>query len=63
MYLFIVTIKMFMAQFYGTILGGVVNYLTLRAIIDAKRDVLEGRMPDPTGMPLKYSSRLRERKP
>jgi len=40
---------MFAAQFYGTILGGIVNYVVLKIILAAKRPVLQGIVPDPTG--------------
>lgn len=40
---------MFIAQFYGTILGGIVNYVVLKIILAAKRLVLQGIVPDPTG--------------
>ncbi|KAI8576592.1 hypothetical protein K450DRAFT_256344 [Umbelopsis ramanniana AG] len=40
---------MFAAQFYGTILGGIVNYVVLKIILAAKRPVLQGIIPDPTG--------------
>lgn len=40
---------MFIAQFYGTILGGIINYVVLQLILNAKRPVLQGLVPDSTG--------------
>ncbi|CAM0138411.1 unnamed protein product [Umbelopsis sp. WA50703] len=40
---------MFIAQFYGTILGGIINYVVLQIILNAKRPVLQGLVPDSTG--------------
>jgi hypothetical protein len=40
---------MFIAQIYGTILGGTINYVVLKLILAAKRPVLQGIVSDPTG--------------
>ncbi|KAF8929576.1 OPT oligopeptide transporter protein-domain-containing protein [Dissophora ornata] len=42
--------SMFIGQFYGTIVGGVFNYLTMILIIDSQREVLAGIKEDPTGL-------------
>jgi hypothetical protein len=41
---------MFTAQVWGTIIGGIFNYLTMIIIINTKRPYLDGEMDDPTGL-------------
>jgi OPT family oligopeptide transporter len=41
---------MFIAQFWGTILGGVFNYVMMTLIINAHRDYLDGTEQDPYGL-------------
>lgn len=40
---------MFIAQCTGTSIGAVINYVFIRSVIHAKRDMLDGTFPDPTG--------------
>ncbi|KAG0025714.1 hypothetical protein BGZ81_006965 [Podila clonocystis] len=42
--------SMFVGQFWGTIVGGFFNYLTMILIIDAQRDALSKKKPDPNGL-------------
>ncbi|GJJ75293.1 hypothetical protein EMPS_07651 [Entomortierella parvispora] len=42
--------SMFIAQFWGTIVGGIFNYLTMILIIDSQREVLNGDKQDPSGL-------------
>ncbi|KAF9354442.1 hypothetical protein BGX26_007721 [Mortierella sp. AD094] len=42
--------SMFLGQIWGAILGGVLNYLTMVAIIDAHRPYLDGSVDDPSGL-------------
>ncbi|KAG0042457.1 hypothetical protein BGZ83_000441 [Gryganskiella cystojenkinii] len=41
---------MFLAQFWGTILGGLLNYAIMIVIIDAHRGALDMTAPDPSGL-------------
>ncbi|GJJ70241.1 hypothetical protein EMPS_02590 [Entomortierella parvispora] len=41
---------MFVAQFWGTIVGGLFNYMTMILIINSHRDILDGTETDPTGL-------------
>jgi hypothetical protein len=41
--------QMFIAQALGTVLGCVVNYVTLTQVIDSKFSYLNGDAIDPTG--------------
>ncbi|KAF9094188.1 hypothetical protein BGX29_009620, partial [Mortierella sp. GBA35] len=42
--------SMFTAQVWGTIIGGIFNYIIMIVIIDAKRPLLDGTKVDPTGL-------------
>ncbi|KAI1298108.1 hypothetical protein EDD11_006880 [Mortierella claussenii] len=42
--------SMFVAQFWGTIIGGVFNYVTMVTIIDSHRSYLDGTEDDPQGL-------------
>ncbi|KAG0041497.1 hypothetical protein BGZ83_001725 [Gryganskiella cystojenkinii] len=42
--------SMFVAQFWGTIVGGVFNYITMILIINSQREYLDGSKTDPTGL-------------
>ncbi|KAG0361413.1 hypothetical protein BGZ54_009104 [Gamsiella multidivaricata] len=42
--------SMFVAQFWGTIIGGVFNYFTMIVIIDSRRSYLDGTDQDPNGL-------------
>ncbi|CAB4441586.1 unnamed protein product [Rhizophagus irregularis] len=48
-YMKILPRSMFISQFYGTVVGGFMNYWVLRLIISSKRQFLDGTMEDPTG--------------
>jgi len=41
---------MFIGQFWGTLVGGCFNYLTMILIIDSQRQALNGNVPDPNGL-------------
>jgi len=41
---------MFVAQFWGTLIGGVFNYITMILIIDSQRAYLSGAKQDPSGL-------------
>ncbi|KAG0212621.1 hypothetical protein BGX33_003436 [Mortierella sp. NVP41] len=42
--------SMFVSQLWGTIVGGIFNYITMIAIIDAQRPYLDGTEYDPAGL-------------
>lgn len=42
--------SMFTAQLWGTVIGGVFNYVTMILIINAKREYLDGTTDDPNGL-------------
>ncbi|KAF9912353.1 hypothetical protein EC991_011045 [Linnemannia zychae] len=42
--------SMFVSQLWGTIVGGIFNYITMIAIIDAQRIYLDGTEYDPAGL-------------
>ncbi|KAK3835832.1 MAG: OPT oligopeptide transporter protein-domain-containing protein [Linnemannia elongata] len=41
---------MFVSQLWGTVVGGIFNYITMIAIIDAQRPYLDGTQDDPAGL-------------
>ncbi|KAG0206345.1 hypothetical protein BGX28_002199 [Mortierella sp. GBA30] len=41
---------MFVAQFWGAVVGGIFNYVTVLAIVNAQRPYLDGTDADPTGL-------------
>ncbi|CAG8567234.1 12233_t:CDS:10 [Dentiscutata erythropus] len=50
--------SMFVAQLWGTILGGFVNYWILDLIIATKRPYIDGTLSDPTGQFTGYQSQI-----
>ncbi|KAF9563040.1 hypothetical protein EC968_005034 [Mortierella alpina] len=42
--------SMFTSQLWGTLVGGVFNYVTMLVIINSQRDALSGEKPDPNGL-------------
>ncbi|KAF9217694.1 hypothetical protein BGZ59_001122 [Podila verticillata] len=42
--------SMFVGQFWGTLIGGAFNYMTMILIIDSQREALSKRKPDPNGL-------------
>ncbi|KAG0005143.1 hypothetical protein BGZ80_010275 [Entomortierella chlamydospora] len=42
--------SMFIAQFWGTVVGGILNYYTMLVIIDVHRAYLDGTDQDPNGL-------------
>ncbi|KAF9137761.1 hypothetical protein BGX30_009926 [Mortierella sp. GBA39] len=42
--------SMFAAQLWGTVIGGMFNYVTMTLIINAKREYLDGTTNDPNGL-------------
>ncbi|KAF0449703.1 opt family small oligopeptide transporter [Gigaspora margarita] len=50
--------SMFIAQLWGTILGGLINYWVLDLIIATKRPFIDGTLSDPTGQFAGYQSQI-----
>ncbi|CAG8532260.1 24732_t:CDS:10, partial [Gigaspora rosea] len=50
--------SMFIAQLWGTILGGLINYWVLDLIIATKRPFIDGTSSDPTGQFAGYQSQI-----
>ncbi|KAF9124890.1 hypothetical protein BGW39_007825 [Mortierella sp. 14UC] len=42
--------SMFVSQLWGSVVGGIFNYITMIAIIDAQRSYLDGTTHDPAGL-------------
>ncbi|CAB4441633.1 unnamed protein product [Rhizophagus irregularis] len=57
-YMKILPRSMFISQFYGTVVGGFMNYWVLRLIISSKRQFLDGTMEDPTGQVSGYHTQV-----